>query len=77
MGARPILSGGQQFLPLPKKLPVDEVLAILDMPSQKTVLGRRDDAILELLYGGGLRISHLGRSILLVWEYEGRDALVR
>jgi integrase/recombinase XerC len=44
---------------LPKVLPVDEVFAILEIPSQKTVLGLRDRAILELLYGGGLRISEL------------------
>jgi integrase/recombinase XerC len=44
---------------LPKVLPVDEVFAILEMPSLKTVLGLRDRAILELLYGGGLRISEL------------------
>lgn len=44
---------------LPKVLPVEEVFAILDMPDLKTVLGLRDKAILELLYGGGLRISEL------------------
>lgn len=44
---------------LPKVLPVDEVFAIVEMPSLKTVLGLRDRAILELLYGGGLRISEL------------------
>ncbi|AKQ67087.1 Tyrosine recombinase XerC [Myxococcus hansupus] len=44
---------------LPKVLPVEEVFAILDMPDLKTVLGLRDRAILELLYGGGLRISEL------------------
>lgn len=44
---------------LPKVLPVEEVFAILDMPDLKTVLGLRDKAILEMLYGGGLRISEL------------------
>jgi integrase/recombinase XerC len=44
---------------LPKVLPVDEVFAIVEVPSVKTVLGLRDRAILELLYGGGLRISEL------------------
>ncbi len=44
---------------LPKVLPVDEVFAIVEMPSLKTVLGLRDRAILEMLYGGGLRISEL------------------
>ncbi|XXF75547.1 tyrosine recombinase XerC [Myxococcaceae bacterium GXIMD 01537] len=44
---------------LPKVLPVDEVFGILSMPSTDTVLGLRDRAILEMLYGGGLRISEL------------------
>lgn len=44
---------------LPKVIPVDELFALLEMPSTKTVLGLRDRAILELLYAGGLRISEL------------------
>ncbi len=44
---------------LPKVVPIDELFAILEMPSTKTVLGLRDRAILEMLYGGGLRISEL------------------
>ncbi|WP_257456429.1 tyrosine recombinase XerC [Archangium lipolyticum] len=57
---------------LPKVLPVDEVFAILDMPSQKTVLGLRDRAILEMLYGGGLRISELCGLNLLDVDRSGR-----
>ncbi|RJS20717.1 tyrosine recombinase XerD [Corallococcus sp. H22C18031201] len=44
---------------LPKVLQVEEVFAILDMPDLASVLGLRDKAILEILYGGGLRISEL------------------
>jgi integrase/recombinase XerC len=44
---------------LPKVLPLEEVLAILEMPDTEKVLGLRDRAILEVLYGGGLRISEL------------------
>ena len=57
---------------LPKVLPVDEVFAILDMPSLKTVLGLRDRAILEILYGGGLRISELCGLNLLAVDRPGR-----
>ena len=57
---------------LPKVLPVDELFAILDMPSQKTVLGLRDRAILEILYGGGLRISELCGLNLLDVDRSGR-----
>jgi len=45
--------------PLPKVLPVDEVFAILRAPPDRSVLGLRDRAILEMLYGAGLRASEL------------------
>ena len=60
---------------LPKVLPVDEMFAILEMPSQKTVLGLRDKAILEMLYGGGLRISELCGLNLL--DVERRERIIR
>lgn len=44
---------------LPKVVPVDEVFAILEVPPAKTVLGLRDRAMLEMLYGAGLRVSEL------------------
>lgn len=58
--------------PLPKVLPVDEIFAILEMPSIDTVLGLRDRAILEVLYGGGLRISELCGLDLLDLDRKGR-----
>lgn len=44
---------------LPKVVPIDELVALLETPKQDTVLGRRDRAILELLYAGGLRCAEL------------------
>jgi integrase/recombinase XerC len=44
---------------LPKALPVDEVFALVAAPNEEKVLGLRDRAILEVLYGAGLRISEL------------------
>jgi integrase/recombinase XerC len=44
---------------LPKVLPVDEVFALVETPRADTPLGARDRAILETLYGGGLRCSEL------------------
>ena len=44
---------------LPKVLPVEEVFALLVAPDDRGVLGLRDRAIFEVLYGGGLRISEL------------------
>ncbi len=48
---------------IPKKLPrflnVDEIFALLDFPMDDDFKGRRDKAILELLYSCGLRVSEL------------------
>jgi len=44
---------------LPHPLTVDEVASVIEAPVPGTAAGLRDRAILELLYGAGLRISEL------------------
>jgi integrase/recombinase XerD len=44
---------------LPRPLPVDDVRRLLEAPDPSSPAGLRDRAILELLYGSGLRISEL------------------
>ncbi|MEW6729858.1 MAG: tyrosine recombinase XerC [Acidobacteriota bacterium] len=44
---------------LPNYLTVQEMMRFLEMPDAETVLGKRDRAIMELLYGAGLRVSEL------------------
>ena len=45
--------------PLPKAIPVEDVIRLLELPRADDLLGRRDRAVLEVLYGAGLRISEL------------------
>jgi integrase/recombinase XerC len=44
---------------LPNVVSVDDCFALLDAPSRRTAPGLRDRAILEMLYGAGLRVSEL------------------
>jgi integrase/recombinase XerC len=44
---------------IPAHLDVDEMTRLLETPDVTTPLGRRDRAILELLYASGLRLSEL------------------
>ncbi|HEY6567748.1 MAG TPA: site-specific tyrosine recombinase XerD [Actinomycetota bacterium] len=57
----PAVEISQPKLPrsLPRPLTVDEVTQLLDAPDPAIPTGVRDRAILELLYGAGLRISEL------------------
>ncbi|MFS0643908.1 site-specific tyrosine recombinase XerD [Siminovitchia sp. 179-K 8D1 HS] len=49
----------QQEKVLPKVLSINEVQSMLEAPDSTTVFGMRDRAMLELLYGAGLRVSEL------------------
>lgn len=45
--------------PLPKVLRVDEVARLVELPPADDPAGARDRAVLELLYGSGLRVGEL------------------
>jgi integrase/recombinase XerD len=61
---------------LPKALPVDDVLALLDTPDPETALGARDRALLEFLYGTGCRVTEAVTVEVLDVDLENRTALV-
>jgi len=60
---------------LPIVLGIDSIFALLDAPDPATAFGSRDRAILELLYGSGLRVSEL--TGLDVSALDTRQKLVR
>ena len=61
---------------LPRAVPVDEAFALMDAPDAEKVLGLRDIAMLEVLYGGGLRVSELCGLSLEDLDVRGRTVRV-
>ena len=53
------LAGAKQPLRVPKSLSEAQVEALLAAPNADTPLGLRERAMLELMYGSGLRVSEL------------------
>lgn len=54
-----LLSSQKQENKLPKIIQEKAIAELMSQPAADTVLGRRDLAILEVLYGSGIRISEL------------------
>ncbi len=52
-----LVDGPRRSQPLPRALPLEQVLMLLESPDITTPLGRRDVALLEFLYGSGARVS--------------------
>ena len=62
---------------LPKVLAVDDVIRFIETPDLETVLGKRDRAILEMLYGTGVRVSELVKLDLRDIDFRGRTIRVK
>ncbi len=72
--------------PLPKVITESEVLALLQAPVVSEDLGLRDRAMLELLYGCGLRVSelvsltvdqvNLNQGVMRVWGKGSKERLI-
>lgn len=53
------LEGPKQQKRLPKVLTIEEIEKLLEKPQSNDPLGNRDKAMLETLYGAGMRVSEL------------------
>lgn len=62
--------------PIPKALSVTEVVSILEQPDTGDPAGRRDSAILEMLYATGCRVTELTAADLHDVDTETRTVLV-
>ncbi len=60
---------------LPQFLKVEEVLELMKAPDETTWMGKRDRALLELMYGCGLRVSEVAE--LTRAQLEAREGWVR
>lgn len=62
---------------LPKALPVEDVIKFVEAPNTATAMGKRDRAILELLYATGMRVAELTGLDLGDVDYRNECILVR
>lgn len=69
------IAGPRRVRPLPRVLRVDETEALLAVVDTSTPLGLRDRAMIELLYGSGLRVSELVS--LPLSGFDSRAGLIR
>lgn len=65
------LRAPKKHLRLPGVLSIEQVQALLDQPFPRSPAGRRDKAIIEVLYSCGLRISELVSLDMRDLDFEG------
>jgi integrase/recombinase XerC len=62
---------------LPRVPAIDDVIKLIETPDTETVLGKRDRAMLELLYSSGLRVSELAGLNIPDLDLEHQSARIR
>jgi integrase/recombinase XerD len=62
---------------LPQTLSVEDLKRLLNQPDQREALGRRDQAMLELLYATGLRVSELVTLQTQQIDFQGNYLMVK
>ena len=63
--------------PLPRALSQEDVNMLLNAPDSTNLLGMRDKAILELLYGSGLRVSEVANLTSEDLMLDNQTAIIR
>ena len=71
-----LISNPKQKKRIPEFLGIEEVLELINAPDTTTDLGKRDKAILEVLYAAGLRVSELTGMKLSDIDYQSEIVLV-
>jgi integrase/recombinase XerC len=62
---------------LPNHLSVEDAVRFIETPDEATDLGKRDRAILEMLYGTGVRVSELVKLDMRDIDFRGRTIRVK
>ncbi len=62
---------------LPNHLTIEQMVRFIETPETETVLGKRDRAMLELLYASGLRVSELVNLNLTDIDFNNRTVRVK
>ncbi|HEX8719425.1 MAG TPA: tyrosine recombinase XerC [Pyrinomonadaceae bacterium] len=62
---------------LPNHLSIEDAVRFIETPDDSTDLGKRDRAILEMLYGTGVRVSELVKLDLGDIDFRGRTVRVK
>lgn len=79
--ASPVLSGRSFQVKVEKPLPAflgqQEVARLLETPDTSDIFGRRDQAILEVLYSCGVRLAEIHGIDLPDIKFDSREILVR
>jgi len=72
-----LVSGPRLDKKLPRVLSIDDVIKFIETPETDTVLGKRDRAILEMLYATGIRVAELTGINLADVDFNNNSVRVR